>query len=224
MTEIAIYLEGGGNTAQEKAELRQGFDGLFQTEKSTSREKLTSLRFIPCGGRKETYEAFMNALECNPQRISALLVDSETSISKVPVNNAEDAEIRLAHLRKKEGDETRQEGDGWPLKNVVPERIHLMVQCMETWIVSDVPAMQAFYKQNFKPNSLPKRVNLEKEPKNEVTSKLEDATRNTQKGAYRKIKHASELLQRIDPEKIATRCPRFVIFRDWLRASLTGDA
>lgn len=224
MTEIAVYLEGGGNTAQEKAELRQGFDGLFKAEKSISRETLMSLRFVPCGGRKETYDAFMNALKYNPERISALLVDSETSIEKVPENKAQDAEIRLGHLRNKEGDETRQQGDGWPLKNVHPERIHLMVQCMETWIVSDASAMHEFYKQHFKPNSLPKRINLEEEPKNEVASKLEDATRDTQKGAYKKIKHASELLQLIDPEKIAKRCPRFLIFREWLRASLTPGA
>ena len=36
---------------------------------------------------------------------------------------------------------------------------------------------------------------------------LEQATRATQKGAYHKIRHASDLLQRIDRNKVEQRCP-----------------
>ena len=220
MTEIAIYLEGGGNTTQEKAELRQGFEGLFRAEKLFSREKHLSLRFVPCGGRKEAHDAFTNALNSNPERVNALLVDSEVAIALVSTDRPHDAEVRVAHLRNRQGSGDPQEGDGWTLPNVRPERIHLMVQCMEAWIVSDPEALKDFYKQNFKPNRLPARPNLEEEPKSDIYSKLDAATRDTQKGTYRKIKHASELLQLIHPDKVARRCPRFAIFRDWLKERL----
>jgi len=39
MTEIAIYAEGGGDTAQQKADLRRGFDGLLKNVKLKAQEK-----------------------------------------------------------------------------------------------------------------------------------------------------------------------------------------
>lgn len=39
MSEIAIYVEGGGDSAQQKAELRQGFDSLLGRLKSRALEK-----------------------------------------------------------------------------------------------------------------------------------------------------------------------------------------
>ncbi len=218
MTEIAVYLEGGGNTAQEKADLRRGFDDLFGEEKTSSRKKHGSLRFIPCGSRKEAHDAFVNALGTHPERVNALLVDSETAIPAVPDQETCDAAIRLAHLKREAS--ANQQGDGWALTGALPERMHLMVQCMETWLVADPEALRAFYKQGFRPNDLPARVNLEEEAKSDVYSKLRRATQGTQKGEYRKIQHASELLQRIDPKKIAQRCPRFAILQNWLKDSI----
>jgi hypothetical protein len=220
VTEIAVYIEGGGNTAEQKAELRQGFDALFASEKSKARTKRGSLRFVCCGGRQQAYEAFVNSLAVNPNMMNALLVDSETPIAAAAQNKAEDAKARVAHLQKKEGSAGRGQGDGWELGNVPPERVHLMVQCMEAWIVADPDALTAFYKQNFKQGSLPKRPNLEDELKTDLYEKLKNATKDTQKGEYGKIKHASKLLLVIDPEKIARRCSRFRIFREWLIESI----
>jgi len=44
VTEIAIYVEGGGDTPDQKAELRRGLDGLLDNVKSKAREK--RLRWI----------------------------------------------------------------------------------------------------------------------------------------------------------------------------------
>ena len=215
-----MYVEGGGDTAGQKAELRQGFDALFATERSKTREKRGSLRFICCGGRQQAYDAFMNSLAVNPATINALLVDSETPMAPVPPNKAEDAKARVAHLHRKDGTAGRGQGDGWQLTHVLPERIHLMVQCMEAWIVADPDALQVFYQQKFKKDSLPRRPDLEEEPKADIYAKLKTATKDTQKGEYGKIKHASKLLLLIDPDKIARRCPRFKIFREWLIESI----
>ena len=94
---------------------------------------------------------------------------------------------------------------------------------MEAWIVADPDKLEEFFKQKFKKGSLPKRLDLEGEPKPDLYEKLKNATKDTQKGEYGKIKHASKLLAMIDPEKIAKRCPRFSIFREWLTESIDSQ-
>ena len=95
-----------------------------------------------------------------------------------------------------------------------------MVQCMEAWIVADPDKLEEFYKQQFKKNTLPKRNNLEEEAKTDIYEKLKSATKDTQKGEYGKIKHASKLLEVIRPDTVAVRCPRFKIFQQWLIESI----
>ncbi|MGB6687789.1 MAG: DUF4276 family protein [Terracidiphilus sp.] len=216
MTEIAVYIEGGGNTSGQKAELRQGFDALFRSEKEKARDKRGSLRLVCCGGRQETYEAFMNEQAVNPAAVCALLVDSETPVAPVSQNREEDAVLRRNHLAQKQGTAERGQGDGWQLTDVSPDRVHLMVQCMEAWIIADPEALGQFYRQGFRKARLPRRNNLEEESKTDVCVKLEGATEDTQKGKYAKIRHASKLLLLLNPDKVARRCPRFAIFRDWL--------
>jgi Domain of unknown function (DUF4276) len=221
--EIAVYVEGGGNTAGQKAELRTGFDALFRSEKMKASGIRSSLRFICCGGRQEAYEAFMNALTVNPDVTNALLVDSESPVGPVPATRALDGAIRLNHLKQTQGTGGRGQGDGWQFRNVSADCVHLMVQCMETWIVADPDALENFYEQNFRRARLPVRHNLEEEPKADIYTKLERATEDTHKGTYGKIKHASKLLLKIDPEKVARRCHRFSIFREWLTESIDNS-
>ena len=84
--------------------------------------------------------------------------------------------------------------------------IHLMVQTMEAWIVADANAVSGYYGQGFNAGALPRRPNLEEVSKADVERSLKRATAGTQKGRYHKIRHASDLLQRIDPETVKTRC------------------
>jgi hypothetical protein len=79
---------------------------------------------------------------------------------------------------------------------------------MEAWIVADPDALAAYCGQKFRNNALPKAQNLETVAKNDVAKALEEATRDTQKGSYHKIRHASDLLRLIDQEKVRKRCPR----------------
>jgi hypothetical protein len=224
LREIAVYIEGGGDKISLRAELRQGFDALLRPQKEKAREGRSSLKLVCCGRRQEAYEAFMNELKVSPSVICALLVDSETSLPSVPQGKAKDSAARRDHLMKKEGRDGRGQGDGWNLKDAEPDTVHLMVQCMEAWIVADPEALEAFYGKEFKKNKLPKRLNLEEEPKADVLAKLEAATENCSKGKYAKIKHASQLLRKVDPEQVAKRGPRFSIFRDWLSVTIDGEA
>jgi hypothetical protein len=220
VNEIAIYVEGGGDTAQQKAELRNGFDELLSAQKQAARAKRIRWKLVPSGGREAAYKDFVNAVvQTDDQTLCVLLVDSEEPIP---------AELPKSRVESRESKKQRQHNDSlarrshlvnrdnWDFGDGPPEHIHLMVRCMEAWIVSDPEALSSHYGQGFQANSLPTRVNLEDEDKVSLYAKLRKATRNTRKGEYAKIKHASKILELIDSKKVAVRCPRFATFTAWL--------
>ena len=214
MKEIVVYVEGGGNTVNQCRQLREGFDRLFSRFKVQAPQKNASLRFVCCGSRDDAYNDFCDAIREFPNRVNVLLVDSEEGVPPETADKTRNARGRASHLTRR---------DGWDLTSADPKSIHLMVQCMEAWIVADPDALARFYGQRFARNVLPTRQNLEDEPKQDIYEKLARATRNTQKGEYKKIKHASKLLERIDPSKVVQRCPRFSTFTQWLD-KVIGDA
>lgn len=208
MTGVAIYIEGGGDGRDGKAELRQGFDALLARQKTAARARNAHWKLVLCGGRNATFDAFRHASETARGEVVVLLVDAED-----PVASATPAG-RVEHLARR---------DGWDLRDAAAERVHLMTQCMETWIVADGETLAAFYGQQFHAGSLPGRKVLDDEPKPSVYAALAAATKNTQKGSYGKIKHASALLKQIRPEVVAARCASFRQFRDWLDAAIADD-
>ena len=188
MSGIAIYMEGGGDSgASAKAALRQGMDAFLEPFKQAARDKSWHWKLVCCGSRNETNDRFRNAVNYGEDGVYILLVDSEG-----PVNLS----VRQ-HLQSR---------DGWDLSAVADENIHLMVQSMEAWIVADPTALAKYYGQGFRAAALPKRENLEDAPKRDVELGLRQATQNTGKGRYHKIRHASELLKRIDNATVASRC------------------
>ena len=204
---IKVYVEGD---AKGSGELRLGFNELFKSQREQLEAKDCRLDFVFCGPRSKTHKPFLveyrNAAQTNSQQtnIVALLVDSES-----PIVDSANPEKRKQHLANQ---------DQWDLKGVSGECIHLMVQCMETWIVADQQAVAHFYGQAFLSSKLPTRMDLENEPKTDVLAKLSAATKPTQKSEYHKLKHARLLLEKLDPEKIAQRCPAFKALITWLES------
>lgn len=201
--EIRAYIEGGGPTNRTQSKLREGFDSFCRTLKILAAQREVSLRFIVAGSRDEAFHDFRLAEKAHPDAYNLLLVDSEAPVASLP----------RAHL---------QQRDGWDLANAKEDQIHLMVQCMETWLAADGGALAAFYGQGFNDGALPKRLNLEEEPKSQVFAALDLATRQTQKGTYGKIKHACELLRQVRPEKVQERCPHCRRFFETVTNSISG--
>jgi hypothetical protein len=187
MSGVSIYMEGGGDSRDNKAALRQGMDAFLGPIKDAARQKTLRWKLVACGGRQQAYDAFINASRDADYPIRILLVDAEDPLADAP----------REHLRRR---------DGWDLMGVEDSVVQLMTQTMETWIVADRASLVAFYGQGFHGGSLPNAANLEEVAKATVAAALEQATRNTSKGAYHKIRHASVLLQRIDPMKVRARC------------------
>ena len=189
MSGVAIYMEGGGNTASTKAMLRQGMDAFLTELKNLAREKAWNWKLVCCGGRNQAFNSFLNARRDSEATIVVLLVDAEGPVRIAP----------CAHLAAR---------DGWDLRGVPDDDVHLMAQTMEAWIVADQGTLQAYYGQHFGGNVLPNANNLEIVAKDRVASALDQATRRAlPKGRYRKIRHASDLLKLIDPQLVRQRCP-----------------
>ena len=188
MSGVAIYMEGGGDGKSAKAAIRQGMDALLRPLKDAARAKALHWKVVPCGARNEAFRGFQNAVGKRDYAIVVLLVDAEGSVNGAP----------RSHLQSR---------DGWDMGFAHKDTIHLMVQVMETWIVADPDALSTYYGQNFNGNVLPRAANLEQVSKADVTQTLDQATKHTTKGCYHKIKHASDLLKRINVERVKKRCP-----------------
>ena len=78
--DIAIYVEGGGS-GKARVDFRKGMSEFLKPIRELAETKKIACRVIPCGGRGDTYDTFVNALTNNPERHCILLVDSEEKVS-----------------------------------------------------------------------------------------------------------------------------------------------
>jgi hypothetical protein len=203
---IAVYLEGGGQTgepgtAESKAAVRQGMGIFLQDLRERARKKKWHWKVVACGDRGSTKHAFLNARAHEPDTISILLVDSETAVASLP----------KAHLKTR---------DGWDLDGVPEEHVQLMAQVMETWFVADPERVKAYYGKDFNEGALPKHAQPESVSKTAIAAGLENATKNTKKGRYHKIKHGSDLLARVSPDAVKPKCPHCKRLFDCVEALL----
>ena len=87
------------------------------------------------------------------------------------------------------------------------EQVHFMVQVMESWLIADRDALEAYYGQGFRPARLPANPKVEEISKGDVAKGLRDATRDTNKGPYHKTKHAPTIFARVDPVRVRGAAP-----------------
>lgn len=204
MSAIAIYMEGGGRGEDARDILRRGMDGFLGQLKNMARARSWRWKLVCCGGRGDAFNAFTAARKGGGATHILLLVDSEAPVAAGP----------RAHLAVQ---------DGWHLDDVDDDRVHLMVQTMETWIVADPKALADYYGQGFQASVLPEdKEDLETVAKNTLVAALKQATRCTRKGNYyrHKIHHAADLLKSIDPDKVQLRCPHAARLFTTLAAAL----
>ena len=144
-------------------------------------------KLVPCGPRDEAFRKFRRAAQNTDGAVVLLLLDAEGPVAMEPG----------AHLKAR---------DGWDMADVGAGSVYLMVQTMEAWIVADADALDRYYGRGFRAELLPKAADLESVAKSEIEGSLRRATQRTRKGRYHKIRHASDLLQRVDAEKVKARC------------------
>ena len=188
--EIRIYIEGGGDSKNQKSSLRKGFSKFFLKLVKEATTKNIKWNIIMCGTRNNAFRDFKNALKSHPDAFNVLLVDAEA-----PVNKKSPWE----HLKFR---------DNWDKPTEVDDdNCHLMVQTMEAWFIADCATLKKFYGQGFKENAIPKNANVETIAKDNLEPTLKTATGRTTKGEYHKIKHASELLESLDVTQVRQASP-----------------
>lgn len=187
MSGISVYMEGGGETAEAKADIRDGMNAFLNSLRESARQKRWRWKVVPCGGREQARDAFLNARATDPHLHAILLVDSETVVAGRPKE----------HLMTR---------DHWPLPGVPDASVYLMAQVMETWLVSDPERLLDFYGQGFTIGALPRHQDIEQVSKTHVGQALENATRHTQKGPYHKIRHGGPLLGLVRADVVRARC------------------
>jgi hypothetical protein len=184
VTEIRLYIEGGGDGKNTKALIREGFTGFLKALVEIAYSKKIGWKIIMCGSRNDAFRDFKTALKANPDAFNVLLVDSEAPVIEPP----------WKHLKSR---------DNWDSPGVDDTHCHLMVQTMEAWFIADIDTLKNFYGQGFRENSISKNQDVEKIDKDSLERSLKEATRNTKsKGEYQKIQHASALLKQLNATKV----------------------
>ena len=175
-----IYVEGGSDSDKTRSVCRQGFSKLLRSLGFEGRMP----KIIACGGRRETFEDFVNACNQSTEAFIALLVDSEDPMT--------DIEQPWNHLRQRQGDE-------WiPPAGVTDDQAQLMVTCMETWLIADRIAIRRVCGSGLIERHLPFFDLENRTRKKQVFDKLVAATKNCDK-RYSKGDISFAILAEVDP-------------------------
>ncbi|MEY4589808.1 MAG: hypothetical protein RL497_1884 [Pseudomonadota bacterium] len=199
---VKLFVEGGGdNNPSLATACRKGFTKFITQAGICNRPKV-----IACGSRITAFKDYCTAIKKG--ELALLLVDSEAPIDDKLEQGAPETWQPWVHLKQRQGDEwTKPE-------NAENIDCHLMVQCMEHWILADPKTLEKFYGKDFNKHRLPSTTPHEKIDKSAVELGLKMATKDTAKGEYNKGKHSFELLAGIDPELVLAKS-------DWAKRFVT---
>jgi len=199
---VRIYVEGGPKSAH--ADGLRRFRNGFKQHLAQLDPRLRTLDVSPCGSTEDTIRDFARAVrEHEPDCWIALLVDSDTPVI---------FDTPAKHLQAKL-DSARVPRDA-------RENIFLMVQCMESWLVTDVEALKKCFGNDLRERSLPKNQNIEEVPKKDVLAALEAAVKRTPAGRYHKIQHGAKILTELRPEFVGQRSVHASNLYSFLRHSV----
>lgn len=185
---VAIYVEGGGDSRQLKADCREGFRKFFENAGLAGRMP----RVHACGSRDRAFDRFCTKLARPETEKSSvlLLVDSEEAVQ---------GQGPWSHLERR---------DRWKRPaDAADDNVHLMVQCMESWFLADAENVAAFFGKGFRRASLPKNPNIEEIATSEVASSLKKATKQCKSGPYSKGHHSFRVLAVIRPKRVEAALP-----------------
>lgn len=200
---VKLYVEGGGDSQLLKTACRQGFSEFLGKAGLAGRMP----RVVAGGSRNSAYDMFCTSIKAGEPAL--LLVDSEEAIKpEFQTGNAALAADRAqwqpwGHLKQRVG-------DGWRMPAGSEDaQCHLMVQCMESWLLADREVLSSFFGQGFKPAALPAVSRpLEGLDKPLLYQALAQATADCKtKAAYGKGDHSFKLLALIDPAKVFRASP-----------------
>lgn len=207
VTQITVYVEGGGPDRNLQARLREALAEFLSEPRNRARDKRVRFRTVACGPRWKAGEDFLRAVRRREEGVlNLLLVDAEGPVTTKP----------WLHLR----DHTHS-----PMPLLSPQlagNCHLMVQAMEAWLIVDRENLCRYYGSGLNPGALPAHREIERVDRSELLEALEAATRHTRKGPYSKGKHSFDLLKGTDPHLAQEASPHCRRLSETLQQAL-GD-
>lgn len=214
---VKLYVEGGGDSAALKTACREGFARFLEKAGLSGHMP----RIVACGGRQDAFDSFCTALKNGEPAL--LLVDSEAPVAlaaqlgDATVKDVRSQWLPWLHL-------LHRPGDGWEKPAGAQDmQCHLMVQCMESWLLADRASLKVFFGQGFLENQLPPdNPDVEAIAKNELYQSLANATRTCKtKAQYGKGEHSFKLLALLDPVKVMDVSPWDRRFIDGLKDQMS---
>ena len=194
MVAIKLFVEGGGDPKTLRTACREGFAEFLKK----AGLKGSMPRIVACGSRGSAYSDFCTAVAKGQPAL--LLVDSEAPVAAQHQPGDDKGQWRpWAHL-------AQRQGDRWTRPNGADENdCHLMVQCMESWLLADLQTLQTFFNPGFNAKALPAPSRpIESMDTETLYHALKSATANCKtKAEFGKAEHSFKLLARIDPQKVA---------------------
>ena len=204
---VTVYVEGGGDSAELKAQCRKSFQKLLDNAGFGGRLP----KVVPCGPRNRAFSSFQRALR-NGDGYPILLVDSEDPVADADRSDV-DPSGAWRHLSGPPDHWTRPSG-------TKDDQAQLMVTTMETWLLADRGTFIACF-PDMNANALPPDTDLENRSKPDVAAALRNATQSSSKGRYHKGNHSFDLLGKVKPEELKSRLPHFRHFIKTLHARLS---
>ena len=202
---VTVYVEGGGDSAQLKAQCRKGFRELLIKAGFGGRLP----KVVPCGPRDRAFRSFEKALR-DGDGYPILLVDSEYPVAEADRSDANPSGA-WRHLSRRD-DWTRPSG-------AKDDQAQLMVTTMETWLLADKQTLITYFPA-VRASALLPDTDLESRREEEVYDALRKATKPSSKGRYHKGNHSFDLLGKVRTEELKSRLPHFRRFVETLDARL----
>jgi Domain of unknown function (DUF4276) len=199
---VRIYVEGGpkGVDADGVRNFRNAFKRHFQQLD----QGLKTMDVISHGSTEQTIKSYAQGVDLYSSDCAvALLVDSDAAVT---------AETPAKHLQAKL--------DSANVPSNARKNIFLMVQCMESWLVTDAAALGDCFGSKFRAAVLPANPDIEAVSKKDVLAALDAAVKPTPTGRYRKVEHGARILAKLNPETVANRSRHATSLHTFLRDSL----
>ena len=199
---VRIYVEGGPRGVD--ANGARAFKNAFKQHFQRLDEELKTMEVVALGSTEQTIKGYALGFGQHSFDSSvALLVDAD---SPVTANNA------VGHIKAKL--------DFANVPSNARKNIFLMVQCMESWLVTDAAALEDCFGNKLRASVLPRNPDIEAVSKKDVLAALDAAVKPTPTGRYHKVAHGAKILAKLSPNRVEERSRHAGAFYVFLRDSL----